>query len=95
VKHLIAALFAGSLAFSSAAALAADTGDMKSNPPPAETKTEKAKEYVKEKAHNAKETTKRVAKKSKRKVKNAVANRKTTDPAQVSESKPDATPPAK
>jgi hypothetical protein len=61
--------------------------------PKAETKTEKSKAYVKEKAHDVKEGTKRVAKKAKKKTKDAVKNRKTTDPATVSESKPDVAPP--
>ena len=50
---------------------------------------------MKEKAHNTKEATKRTAKKAKKKTKEVVANRKTTEPASVSESKPDTTPPAK
>jgi hypothetical protein len=87
VKHVIVALFAGSLALSSMSALAADPAAA----PQPETKTEKAKEYVAEKAHNAKVKTKRAAKKTKKKVKNAVDNRKTTDPASPNESKPDAT----
>ena len=97
MKHLITALFAGSLALSSLSLLAADavTAPAPMDPPKAETTTEKTKDYVKEKAHDAKEGTKRVAKKAKKKTKAAVKNRKTTDPAQVSESKPDVAPPAK
>jgi hypothetical protein len=83
---LIVALFAGTLVLPSTFGLAAEPTD----PTKAETKTEKAGEYVKEKAHKAKVKTKRAAKKTKAKVKDAVANRKTTDPSSPSESKPDA-----
>jgi hypothetical protein len=95
MKHLVIAMFAGSLALSSLPVLAADAATAPMDPPKAETKTEKTKEYVKEKAHNAKEKTKRAAKKTKKKTKEVVANRKTTDPAAPNESKPDATPPAR
>jgi hypothetical protein len=90
VKHLIVALFAGSLVLSSMPVLAADAAadQLQTGPAQGETKTEKAKDYVKKKAHNTKVRTKRAGKK----VKNTVANRKTTDPASVSENKPDATP---
>ena len=97
MKHLIVAFFAGSLALSSLSVLAADaaTAPAPMDPPKAETKTEKSKAYVKEKAHNASEATKRTAKKAKKKTKDAVKNRKTTEPATVSESKPDVAPAAK
>lgn len=95
MKPLVIALFAGSLALSSLSVLAADTTTAPADQPKAETKTEKAKEYVKDKAHKTKEATKRTAKKAKKKTKEVVANRKTTEPASVSENKPDATPPAK
>jgi hypothetical protein len=84
MKHLIVALIAGSLAFSSMSALAAD--EMKTDQPKAETKTEQTKEYVKKKAHN----TKVKAKNATKKVKAKIANRKTTDPASPNESQPDA-----
>ena len=87
MKQMIVALFAGSLALASLSGLAADAaGD--TTQPQAETRTEKAKSYVKKKAHNAKAKTKRAGKK----VKDTVANRKTTDPAQPNESRPDAPP---
>ncbi|HEV7803014.1 MAG TPA: hypothetical protein VGP15_18215 [Burkholderiales bacterium] len=90
MKHVIVALFAGSLALSSMFAFAADAAQdqLQTAPAQGETKTEKAKDYVKKKAHNTKVKTKRAAKK----VKKTIAERKTTDPASVSESKPDATP---
>lgn len=92
MKSIVIAMFAGSLALSSLPILAADTtGDQ----PQAETKTERAENYVKEKAHNAKVKTKRAAKKTKNKTKQVVANRKTTDPASPNESKPDAQPTTK
>jgi polyhydroxyalkanoate synthesis regulator phasin len=93
MKHVIVALFAGSLALSPMYAFAADAAkdELKTGPAQGETKTEKAKDYVGKKAHNAKVKTKRAAKKTKSKVKSAVDNRKTTDPSSVSESKPDAT----
>jgi hypothetical protein len=94
MKSIVIAIFAGSLALSSLPVLAADTTTAPVDQPKAETKTEKAKEYVKDKAHNAKQKTKRAAKKTKQKTKEVVANRKTTEPASPSESKP-ATPPAK
>jgi hypothetical protein len=96
MKSIVIAVFAGSLVLSSLPVLAADTAAASvADQPQAETKTEKAKEYVKEKAHNAKVKTKRAARKAKRKTKQVIANRKTTDPSSVSESKPDAQPPAK
>lgn len=85
VKHVIAALFAGSLALSSMSVLAADAAT-DTTQPKAETKTEKTKEYVKQKAHNTKVKTKKAAKKAK----DTVANRKTTDPASPSENRPEA-----
>ena len=90
MKHLIVALFAGTLALSSLSALAADAAkdEMKMDQPKAETKPEKAKDYVKRKAHNTKVKSKRAGKR----VKNAVKNRKTVDPSQPNESKPDAAP---
>jgi hypothetical protein len=88
MKHVIVALFAGSLALSSLSAIAADAGT--ADQPKAETRTEKAKDYVKEKAHNAKVKTKKAGKK----VKKTIKERKTTDPASPNESKPD-TPPSK
>ena len=95
MKQLIVAVFAGTLALSSAAVLAADAATTQpSDQPRAETKPERAKEYVKEKAHNAKEKTKRVARKAKNKTKKVIAERKTTDPGQVGESQPAAAPPA-
>ncbi|HEX2827420.1 MAG TPA: hypothetical protein VHP37_13810 [Burkholderiales bacterium] len=95
MKSIVIAMFAGSLVLSSLPVLAADTTTVPADQPKAETKTEKAKEYVKEKAHNAKEKTKRAAKKTKKKTKEIIDNRKTTDPSGVSESKPDMPPPAK
>ena len=94
MKHLIVTVFAATLALSSLSLLAADT-DMKTDQPKAESKTEKAKDYVADKAHKAKVKTKRAARKTKSKVKSAVANRKTTEPASVSESRPDVPPPSK
>jgi hypothetical protein len=90
MNKLIVALFAGSLVLSSMSAVAADAAkdQLQTGPAQGETKTEKAKDYVKKKAHNTKVRSKRAAKK----VKNTVANRKTTDPASVNESKPDAAP---
>jgi Ni/Co efflux regulator RcnB len=90
MNKLIVALFAGSLVLSSMSAVAADAAkdQLQTGPAQGETKTEKAKDYVKKKAHNTKVRSKRAGKK----VKNTVANRKTTDPASVSESKPDAAP---
>ena len=93
MKSLVIAMFTGSLALSSLSVLAADT--MSTDQPKAETKTEKAENYVKDKAHKAKEGTKRAAKKTKKKTKEVVANRKTTDPASPNESKPDAQPATK
>ncbi len=92
MKRMIVALFAGTLALSSLSVLAAEPvrDEMKMDQPKAETRTEKAGEYVKEKAHNAKVKTKRAAKKAKAKVKRKVADRKTMDPASPSESKPEA-----
>ena len=92
MKHVIVALFAGSLALSSLSALAADAakGEMKTDQPKAETRTEKAKDYVKKKASSAKAKTKKAGKKAKK----VIDERKTTDPASPSESKP-ATPPSK
>ena len=91
MKHLIVALFAGSFALSSMSALSADAAkdELKTGPAQGETRTEKAKDYVKKKAHNTKVRTKRAGKK----VKDTVANRKTTEPGSVSESRPDAPPP--
>ena len=93
MKHLIVALFAGSLALSSMSALSADAAkdELKTGPAQGETRTEKAKDYAKKKAHNAKVRTKRAGKK----VKDTVANRKTTEPASVSESRPDVPPASK
>jgi hypothetical protein len=90
MKKLVVALFVGSLALSSMSAVAADAAkdQLQTGPAQGETKTEKAKDYAKKKAHNTKVRSKRAGKK----VKNTVANRKTTDPASVSESKPDAAP---
>lgn len=90
MKHVIVALFVGSLALSSLSALAADAAkdELKTGPAQGETKTEKAKDYVKKKAHNTKVRSKRAGKK----VKKAIAERKTTDPASVSESRPDVPP---
>jgi hypothetical protein len=90
VKQLIVALFAGSLVLSSMSTFAADAGkdQLDTSPAQGETKTEKAKDYTKKKAHNAKVRTKRAGKKAK----NVVANRKTTDPSSVNESRPDAAP---
>jgi Ni/Co efflux regulator RcnB len=90
MKKLVVALFVGSLALSSMSAIAADAAkdQLQTGPAQGETKTEKAKDYAKKKAHNTKVRSKRAGKK----VKNTVANRKTTDPASVSESKPDAAP---
>ena len=94
MKYVIAAFCAGTLALSSMSGLAADAAQdtLKTDPPAGETRTEKAKDYVKKKAHNAKVKTKRAAKKTSSKVRETVANRKTTDPASVNESKPDAMP---
>lgn len=83
MKHVIVALFAGSLALSSVFALAAEPAEMKTDQPKAETKTEKAKGYVKQKASSAKAKTKRAGKKAKK----VIAERKTTDPASPNESK--------
>jgi hypothetical protein len=97
VKRIVIAMFAGSLALSSLAVLAADntSGSMSADQPQAETKTQKAEGYVKQKAHNAKVKTKRAARKTKAKTKEVIANRKTNDPSSVSESKPDAVPNSK
>jgi hypothetical protein len=84
VKQVIVALFAGSLVFSSLPALAADANQLDTAPAQGETKTEKAKDYVKKKAHNTKVRSKRATRKARR----AVANRKTTDPASPNESAP-------
>ena len=93
MKQLSVAMFAGSLALSSMSALSAEAGkdELKTGPAQGETRTEKAKDYVKKKAHNTKVRTKRAGKRAK----NTVANRKTTDPASVSESRPDAPPPGR
>jgi Ni/Co efflux regulator RcnB len=90
MKKFVVALFAGSLVLSSMSAVAADAAQdqLQTGPAQGETRTEKAKDYAKKKAHNTKVRTKRAGKK----VKKTVANRKTTDAASVSESKPDATP---
>jgi hypothetical protein len=90
MKKFVVALFVGSLALSSMYAIAADAAkdQLQTGPAQGETKTEKAKDYAKKKAHNTKVRSKRAGKK----VKNTVANRKTTDPASVSESRPDAAP---
>lgn len=89
VKRLIIALFAGSLALSFSA-VAADAASDQLNTAPAqgETKTGKAKDYVKKKAHNTKVRSKRAAKEAR----DTVANRKTNDPSSVNESRPDAAP---
>jgi hypothetical protein len=94
MKHLIAALFAGTLALSSMSALSAEPGkdQVITEPAQGDTKTEKAKDYVKKKAHNTKVKTKRAAKKTKAKVSEAVRDRKTMDPASPNESKPEAPP---
>ena len=94
MKPFIVALFAGSLALSSLSALSADAArdELKTGPAQGETRTERAKDYVDKKAHNAKVKTKRAAKKTKAKAKNVVDNRRTTDPASPNESRPAATP---
>lgn len=86
MKHVIVAVFAGTLALSSLSALAADYSkdELKTGPAQGQTKTEKTKDYVSKKAHNTKVRSKRAGKK----VKDTVANRKTMDPASPSESKP-------
>ena len=87
MKRLIAGLFATTLVLSPYA-FAAD--QVTSDAPKAETKTEQTKEYVKDKTQKAKAKTKRAAKKTKQKTKEVIDNRKTTDPASPSESKPEA-----
>ena len=93
MKHIIVALFAGSLALSSMSAISADAAkdQLQTGPAQGETKTEKAKDYVKKKAHNTKVRTKKAGKK----VKDTVANRKTMDPSSPSESKTETPPKAK
>lgn len=90
MKKVIVALFAGSLALTSMSALPADAAkdELRTGPAQGETKTERAKDYVGQKAHNAKVKTKRAAKKTKSKTRQVIANRKTTDPASPSESAP-------
>ena len=93
MNRLIIGLLAGTLALTSPFALAAE--EVKSDAPKAETNTEKTKEYVKDKTKKATAATKRAAKKTKEKTKEVVDNRKTTEPASVSESKPAEAPKAK
>jgi hypothetical protein len=95
MKQLIATIFAGALAFGSVSAFSADsttTDQMKKDEttaPKAAAKTKRkaseTKEYAGEKTDSVKAKTKRVAKKAKAKI----AQRKTTDPASPSETKPD------
>ena len=94
VKKLIVAVFAGSLVLSSLPALAADAASdqLQTGPAQGDTKTERATDYVKKKAHNTKVRTKRAGRSAKNKTKKVIANRKTTDPASVNESKPDTMP---
>lgn len=94
MKQLIVAVFAGSLVLSSLPVLAANAGadQLQTAPAQGDTKTEQAKDYVKKKAHNTKVRTKRAARKAKSKTRKVIAERKTTDPSSVNESKPDATP---
>ena len=93
MKQLIALVVAGTFALSSISAVAADAASdtLRTGPAQGETRTERAGDYVEKKAHNAKVKTKRAARKTKSKAKQTIANRKTTDPASVSESRPDAT----
>ena len=95
MKHVIVATFAATLALSALPALAADAGNdqLRTDPPKGETRTERAADYVGQKAHNAKVKTKRATKKTKAKAKQVVQNRTTSDPASVNESRPDAAAP--
>ena len=77
MKRLIVALTAATFTLSSGVALSGEP----MNAPTDTTRTESTKDYAKDKTQRAK-------KKTKAKVKSAVDNRKTTDPASVSESKP-------
>jgi Ni/Co efflux regulator RcnB len=86
MKRLIVALVAGTFALSSIYAVAAEPMDA----PQGQSRTENAKDYVKDKTRKAKKKTKRAAKRTKAKVKSAVDNRTTTDPSSPNESKPDA-----
>lgn len=84
MKRLIVALTAATFALSSGYAVSGEPMNAPADP----SRTESTKDYVKDKTQKAKKKTKRAAKKTKAKVKSAVDNRKTTDPASVSESKP-------
>ena len=77
MKRLIVALTAATFALSSGYAVSGEPMNAPADP----SRTESTKDYVKDKTQKAQ-------KKTKAKVKSAVDNRKTTDPASVSESKP-------
>lgn len=84
MKRLIVALIAGTFALTSTYGLAAEPMDT----PQGQTRTENAKDYVKDKTRKAKNKTKRAAKKARAKTRAAIDNRTTTDPASPSESRP-------